>query len=247
MLNRAIVLAAGRGTRMGALTDEIPKPMLPIEGRPMLEHIVLRLRDAGIERVLIVVGYRRELIEQHFAAGFPEVSFVTQEVVEGTASAVRLGREFIGADSFLLTFGDILCGARNYTGIAASLIRYSASAVLGVKYADDPWQGAAVYADDAGVVSEMIEKPPRGSSTTHWNSAGLYAFTPEIFGEIEIAPRSERGEYEITTAIRQLISRGGPVRMFEIDGAWRDVGRPEDLSDAARVLSESEALGESGD
>src|SRR5215472_3459071 len=177
MINKAIVLAAGRGTRMGALTEELPKPMLPIEGRPMLEHIVLRLREAGIERVLIVVGYRRELIEQHFAVGFPEVSFVTQEVVEGTASAVRLGRGFIGADPFLLTFGDILCGARNYTGIADSLTRNAASAVLGVKYADDPWQGAAVYADAAGIVSEMIEKPPRGASTTHWNSAGLYAFT----------------------------------------------------------------------
>jgi NDP-sugar pyrophosphorylase family protein len=240
MLNKAIVLAAGRGTRMGALTEELPKPMLPIEGRPMLEHIVLRLREAGIDRILIVVGYRRELIEAHFASGFPEVSFVVQEVVEGTASAVRLGRDFVGPDAFLLTFGDILCGARNYMGIADSLTRNAASAVLGVKYADDPWQGAAVYADAAGTVSEMIEKPPRGSSSTHWNSAGLYAFTPEIFGEIDTAPRSERGEYEITTAIRQLIARGRPVRMFEMDGAWRDVGRPEDLAEAGRVLSESE-------
>lgn len=240
MLNKAIVLAAGRGTRMGALTEELPKPMLPIEGRPMLEHIVLRLREAGVDRILIVVGYRRELIEAHFATGFPEVSFVTQEVVEGTASAVRLGRDFISADPFLLTFGDILCGARNYTGIGDSLTRNSASGVLGVKYVDDPWQGAAVYADAEGVVSEMIEKPPRGASATHWNSAGLYAFTPEIFSEIDLAPRSERGEYEITTAIRQLITRGRPVRMFEIDGAWRDVGRPEDLAEAARVLSQSE-------
>ena len=240
MINKAIVLAAGRGTRMGALTEEIPKPMLLVEGRPMLEHIVLRLREAGVDRIVIVVGYRRELIERHFGSGFPEVSFVTQEIVEGTASAVRLGRGFVGADPFLLTFGDILCGARNYTGIADSLERHAASAVLGVKYVEDPWHGAAVYADPEGVVSEMIEKPPRGTSATHWNSAGLYAFTPEIFPEIDVAPRSERGEYEITTAIRQLIARSGHVRMFEIDGAWRDVGRPEDLAEAGRVLSESE-------
>ncbi len=225
---------------MGALTEEIPKPMLPIDGRPMLEHIVLRLREAGVARILIVTGYRRELIEAHFAAGFPEVSFVVQEIVEGTASAVRLGRDFVGACPFILTFGDILCGARNYTGIAETLSRNAASAALGVKYVADPWQGAAVYADAAGAVTEMIEKPPRGTSTTHWNSAGLYAFTPEIFSEIEITPRSERGEYEITTAIRQLIARRRPVRLFEIDGAWRDVGRPEDLAEAGRVLSESE-------
>jgi UDP-N-acetylglucosamine diphosphorylase / glucose-1-phosphate thymidylyltransferase / UDP-N-acetylgalactosamine diphosphorylase / glucosamine-1-phosphate N-acetyltransferase / galactosamine-1-phosphate N-acetyltransferase len=235
-INKAMLLAAGRGSRMGGLTEELPKPMLPLNGRPMIEHIVRRLQEAGLREILIVVGYRRELIKDHFRAGFSGVSFVVQELVEGTASAVKLGRDFAGIEPFLLTFGDIICDASNYSGIAAELERHGASAAVGVKYADDPWQGAAVYADAEGAVRKMIEKPARGTSATHWNSAGLYAFRPEIFKEIATAPKSQRGEYEITTAIEQLVERGRPVRMFEMTGAWRDVGRPEDLAEADKIV-----------
>jgi NDP-sugar pyrophosphorylase family protein len=231
-----MLLAAGRGTRMGGLTKELPKPMLPLNGRPMIEHIVRRLQEAGLREILIVVGYRRELIEEHFRDGFSGISFVVQDVVEGTASAVKLGGGFVGDEAFLLTFGDIICDGSNYSGIAAELERSGAAAAIGVKYADDPWQGAAVYADADGVVRKMIEKPARGTSSTHWNSAGLYAFGPEIFGEIARAPKSARGEYEITTAIEQLIERGRPVRMFGMTGAWRDVGRPEDLAEAGKIV-----------
>jgi dTDP-glucose pyrophosphorylase len=202
----------------------------------MIDHIVRRLQEAGLREILIVVGYRREVIEDHFRAGFSGVSFVVQELVEGTASAVRLGRDFVVGGPFLLTFGDIICDASNYSGIAAELEREGAAAAIGVKYADDPWQGAAVYSDADGAVRKMIEKPARGTSSTHWNSAGLYAFRPEIFDEIARAPKSARGEYEITTAIEQLIEKGRPVRMFEITGAWRDVGRPEDLAEADRIV-----------
>ncbi len=213
--------------------------MLPIEGKPMLEHIVRRLQQAGLTEILIVVGYRRDLIEDHFARGFTGVSFAVQEVAEGTAAAVRLARTFAGSDSFVLTFGDIICGFDNYAGIRSMLAQHGASAVIGVKSVSDPWQGAAVYADERGVVSRIVEKPPRGTSATRWTSAGLYAFTPAVFDEIETVKKSPRGEYEITAAIQQLIDKGRLVRMFEIPGAWLDVGRPEDLTRAARELSDS--------
>ncbi len=240
-IHKAIVLAAGRGTRMGALTSEVPKPMLPIEGKPMLEHIVRRLGQAQISEILIVVGYKRELIERHFGTGFPGVSFVVQEVAEGTAKGVQLGRDFVGKDSFILTFGDIITGADNYVGIGNDLMDHNAAAVVGVKSVDDPWQGAAVYADPDGTVTRMIEKPPRGTSTTRWNSAGLYSFAPAIFDEIETTEKSIRGEYEIATSISQLREHGQRVRMFEMTGAWRDVGRPEDLATAADDLDKSGA------
>jgi dTDP-glucose pyrophosphorylase len=152
---------------------------------------------------------------------------------------VKLARAFVGPDPFLLTFGDIICGSRNYAGICAAMAEHGAAAVLGVKSVDDPWQGAAVYADERGVVSRIVEKPPRGTSTTPWNSAGLYAFSPVIFDEIDTVKKSARGEYEITSAIQQLIDRAQPVRLYELHGAWRDVGRPEDLAQADRDLSDS--------
>ena len=100
MIHKAILLAAGRGTRMGELTQELPKPMLPLNGRPMIEHIVRRLQQAGLREILIVVGYRREVIEDHFRAGFSGISFVVQEVVEGTASALKLGRSLWATNLF---------------------------------------------------------------------------------------------------------------------------------------------------
>jgi NDP-sugar pyrophosphorylase family protein len=236
LIRKAIVLAAGRGTRMGALTEDLPKPMLPLEGKPMLEHIVTRLLSAGISEILLVVGYRRELIEEHFAR-FPSVRFVVQEVREGTAAAVRLGRDFAAGEAFLLTFGDIICAAENYSGIVEMLESRGAAAVIGVKDVPDPWQGAAVYADESGRVSRIVEKPAQGTSSTHWNSAGLYAFSPVIFDEIERVKKSPRGEYEITSAVERLNERPEPVCLFEIRGVWRDVGRPEDLDAARAVLN----------
>ncbi len=239
MIRKAIVLAAGRGTRMGELTEETPKPMLRVGDAPMLEHIVRRLQSVGIEEILLVVGYRRDLLQAHFR-NFPGISFVAQEVVDGTASAVKLGRTFIGDEPFLLTFGDIITPAENYAGIGTELENSGAATVLGVKWAADPWRGAAVYASPDGRVTRIIEKPPPGTSTTNWNSAGLYSMRPRIFREIETIPRSSRGEYEITAAIEQLIAKRQLVRMFEMQGAWLDVGRPEDLAAAPDDLLASE-------
>lgn len=229
MIQKAIVLAAGRGTRMGSLTEDLPKPMLPVQGRPMLEHVIRGLQSVGLREILLVVGYRRELVEEHFR-GFDGVRFVTQEVVEGTGRAVQLGRDFVDDDSFLLTYGDILTPAANYRGICEMLAARDAAAAIGVRHVDDPWQGAAVYADAGGAISRIVEKPPKGASATNWNSAGLYVFAPVIFDEIATAPKSVRGEYEITTAIEQLISHGRRVQLFDMRGYWRDVGRPEDLA-----------------
>lgn len=230
---KAIILAAGRGTRMGSLTADIPKPMLEAAGRPLLEHILDRMKDAGITRVLLVVGYRREVIQEHFAGYDLDIQYAVQEKLDGTGRAVALGREFAGSDACLVTFGDIVCESSDYRGIVAR--HRNASGVLGAKWVDDPFQGAAIYEDD-GVVREIIEKPPKGTSTTHWNSAGLYVFEPEVFDYLDRLEVSPRGEYELTTAIANMIHDGRRMLLYGIEGGWRDVGRPEDLPVAQDLL-----------
>jgi len=236
-VRKAVVLAAGRGTRMKQLTDDRPKPMLPIGGKPMLEHVLDRLRAAGFSEALIVTGYRGEMIEQHFRDYPMRIVYRVQETLDGTGGATRLARDFVGSDSFLLTFGDILVNAEDYSGIAARVESDPLTeAVAGVKWVDDPWQGAAVYEQD-GIITRMIEKPPQGTSTTHWNSAGLYAFRASIFEELATIRKSPRSEYELPTAVEQLLARGARVRIHPIEGAWRDVGRPEDLPEAEKLIS----------
>jgi NDP-sugar pyrophosphorylase family protein len=236
LLTKCVVLAAGRGTRMGALTEDLPKPMLPLRGKPMIEHILDRLREAGFEEALIVTGFRAEVIEEHLARYPMSLEFRRQVTLDGTGSAALLARSFCGTDSFLLTFGDILTEAADYRAMAAALESDGAAqAVLAAKWVDDPWQGAAIY-EHSGVVERIVEKPLRGSSSTHWNSAGTYVFRPLIFSELERIPLSTRGEYELTSAIEQLLGGGRRVLLHGLAGDWRDVGRPEDLGAAQDMV-----------
>lgn len=227
---QAVILAAGRGTRMGEMTDEIPKPMLPVRGRPMLEHILEGLATGGVRRFFIVVGYRHEIVERHFARWPLPIEFCVQDPVDGTGSAARLARHFAAKNSFLLTYGDILCDPAEYQRCGRVLSQDPAiAAVIGVKAVEDPCQGAAVY-ENAGRVERIIEKPPKGSSTTHWNSAGFYAFRPVVFDYLARLQPSPRKEYELTSAVEMMLEDGLDLHISAVQGSWRDVGRPEDLA-----------------
>lgn len=228
-IRKAVVLAAGRGTRMGDITSDIPKAMLPVRGKPLLEHVLDGLAQAGVERILVVVGYRREAIENHFRNWRLPVEFRVQDPIDGTGAATRLAREFVGPDSFLLALGDILCDAPAYARCGRVLDEYPNTAgVLGVKAVEDPWRAAAVYTDN-GVITRVIEKPPQGSSTTHWSSAGLWAFRSLVFGYLDRIELSPRGEYEITSIFDLMLADGLELRISPFEGEWTDVGRPEDL------------------
>ena len=228
-IKRAVLLAAGRGTRMGAITETVPKPMLLVHGKPMMEHIMNGLAEAGIERFLVAVGYQGELIERYFRNWPLPVEFRVQDPVNGTGRAAGLAKEFAGDEPFLLTFGDCLCQAAEYLRITAILEgQPQAAAVLAAKEIDDPWQGAAIY-EEGGRISRIIEKPPKGTSMTRWGSAGFYAFRPVIFDYLERLTPSVRNEYEITSAFEMMLQDGLELRISAVEGEWRDVGRPEDL------------------
>lgn len=228
-LKKAVTLAAGRGTRMKDLTDDCPKPMLPLGDRPMLAHQLDRMREAGIEQVLIVVGYRADVVKDYFAQNPVDgmtISYVHQETVDGTGSAAKLAREFAAQDPFLLTFGDIIVDADIYRGAIERM--EGADIVITLKHVDDPYRGAAVYVE-GDFVTKIIEKPAQGTSTTNWNNAGIFAFRPNIFGELDKLEPSPRGEYELTDALHTTLEAGRPIRWQAIEGFWRDIGRPEDL------------------
>lgn len=225
-------MAAGRGTRMKSLTDDRPKPMLPLSGRPMLAHLIERMEQAGVREILIITGYRAEMVEDYFRQHPPaqaRLSYRLQQPQNGTGSAALLGREFAADDPFLLTFGDILVDAETYREMFRLFA--GAQAVLAVKAVDDPYQGAAVYVE-GDRVAKVIEKPPKGTSTTHWNNAGIYCVGSGIFDELARVKLSPRGEYELTDAIQQMLAAGVEFGWHEIKGFWRDVGRPEDLPQA---------------
>jgi dTDP-glucose pyrophosphorylase len=237
-ITKAVTLAAGRGTRMKGLTADCPKPMLPLGDRPMLAHQIERLEEAGIREILIVVGYKAEIVKVYFAEHPPAkatLSYVTQVKQDGTGSAALLAREFVGDDSFLMVYGDNLVDSAVYREMIS--LADGAEMVLSVKWVEDPYQGGAVYTD-GDRVTKIIEKPAQGTSTTNWNNAGIYIFRPSVFAAQERMGLSPRGEYELTDALHEVVNSGKPVSWYVIEGFWRDVGRPEDLSHTTEFVED---------
>jgi dTDP-glucose pyrophosphorylase len=232
---KAVILAAGRGTRMRELTSELPKPMIAVRGKPILLHIVEGLRDAGVTEFLIVVGYRADVVQDFFRDGSRlnvGINYETQIVQDGTGKVVELGRDFVGTDAFILSYGDILIDPVNYR----RLVRLDADteAIVSVKRDEDVSKGGAVFVNADFELIDLREKPKRGEPISSWYNAGVYVFRPSIFEYIAGLQRSSRGEFELTDAIRDLARSGKKVRALELTGDWADVRDPEILADLNR-------------
>src|SRR6267143_2085219 len=217
--DRAVVLAAGRGTRMRELTNDVPKPMIEVCGKPVLQHIVEGLRDAGVRRFVIIVGYH------------------AQTVQDGTGRVVNLARDFAGGSPFVLSYGDILISPVNYKRIVD--LPNDVEAVITVTRGEDVSKGGAVFVNEQMELVDLREKPKPGEAQ-RWSelsqhaipfyNAGLYAFRPSIFEFTEKLKPSPRGEYELTDAIRDLAHSGKKVKALELTGEWADVRDPEILA-----------------
>jgi NDP-sugar pyrophosphorylase family protein len=240
MIDQALILAAGKGTRMGALTETCPKPLLRIGGAPILEHILRGLAEVGMRRVIIVIGHLGEQIRECFSAGAGVglgITYLPQERQNGTAKAALLARSHLGAAPFVMSFGDILCARRNYRRLLESFRSAPCDALLGLNPVDDPWEGAAVYRD-GDRVTKIIEKPRRGTSSTRWNNAGVMVLTPMLWPILDELAPSPRGEYELPVGIGRMVEMGFDVRGVEFDGFWSDVGRREELERINRIAAE---------
>ncbi len=230
-IDKAVVLAAGRGTRMRELTADFPKPMIDVHGKPVLQHIVEGLRDADVRRVLIIVGYHAETVRNFFGDGRRhnvDIEYATQTVRDGTGRVVDLAHNFTGGSPFILGYGDILISPVNYKGVVS--IADDCEAIVTVTRGEDVSKGGAVFVNEQMELVDLREKPKPGEPTSPWYNAGLYAFRPSIFEFIARLKPSPRGEYELTDAIRDLAQSRKKVKALELTGEWADVRDPEILA-----------------
>jgi dTDP-glucose pyrophosphorylase len=208
-INKAVVLAAGRGTRMRELTAEVPKPMIEVRGKSVLQHIIEGLRDAGIRELLLVVGYRADAVQNFFGDGSRHnvaIQYETQTVQDGTGRVVDLARDFVGDFPFLLSYGDILVDSVNYKRVAN--LPENVEAVITVTRGEDVSKGGAVFVNERMELVDLREKAKPGQATSPWYNAGIYVFRPSIFDFTAKLKPSPRGEYELTDAIRDLAQSG---------------------------------------
>jgi dTDP-glucose pyrophosphorylase len=230
-IDKAVLLAAGRGTRMRELTTDLPKPMIEVRSKPILQHMVEGLREAGVRQFLIIVGYRADAVQNFFGDGSRyniEIQYATQVVQDGTGRVVDLARNFAGDSPFVLNYGDILVDPANYKRLLD--LADDVEAIISVKRGEDVSKGGAVFVNDQMELVDLREKPEPGEPTSPWYNAGLYAFRPSIFDFTAKLKPSPRGEYELTDAVRDLARSGKKVQALELVGAWADVRDPEILA-----------------
>ena len=230
-IDKAVLLAAGRGTRMRELTADLPKPMIEVRGKAVLQHVVEGLRDAGVREFLIVVGYRAETVSNFFGDGSRykiQIQYATQVVQDGTGRVVDLARNFVATSPFVLSYGDILVDPANYKRLVD--LSDDVEAIISVKRGEDVTKGGAVFVNDQMELVDLREKPEPGEPTSPWYNAGLYAFRPSIFEFTAKLKPSPRGEYELTDAVRELARSGKKVQALELIGEWADVRDPEILA-----------------
>jgi len=246
---KAVILAAGKGTRMGSLTSEVPKPMIPVQGTPVLEHIVTRLISAGVREFFIVIGFRGEVIEEYFGDGQKwnaKISYGRQLVQDGTGKAPEVAREFVGGDDFILTYGDILVPASSYEDMLARYRIGHFSGLITCTGSEDVTKGGLLFFDQQFCLEKLVEKPGPAQiealrlegrlrpGDIVWYNAGIYIFKPLLFDFTAKLEKSPRGEYELTDALTAMVTAGHCLAGLEIQGRWVDVRDPQVLASLER-------------
>jgi glucose-1-phosphate thymidylyltransferase len=233
---KAIIPAAGFGTRMRPLTFTRPKPVLNVAGKPIIVHAIETLKAAGIREIGIVVSEMTRPAVQQATENLSGVTleFIEQTEMLGLGHAVLMGREWVGDDDVCVYLGDNLF--QEGVGAYVDLFnRERPDAVIGLVEVENP-QAFGVAELDGQRIMRLVEKPKDPPS--NFAVAGVYCFNNRIFEQLSLLKPSGRGEYEITDAIQALIDAGGTVLGQPVHGWWKDTGQPRDLIEANRLLLE---------
>jgi len=233
---KAVIPAAGRGTRLRPHTADRPKPLVAVGDRPLLSHGLDRLADLGVTEFVIVVGYRKEAIVDHYGDEFEgiPVTYVHQREPRGLADAL-LRAESAVDDDFLVFNGDnVMTGnldavvERQRTGdVDATLLVDEVSR-------DEAADTGVFVTDDDGRLEAVVEKPSAPPSTQVLT--GLFAFSPDIFHACHLVQPSARGEYELTDAVDLFLRADRRVETVAFDGRRVNVNTPDDRDRAERLV-----------
>ncbi len=239
---KAVVLAAGKGTRLRPLTEDKPKGMVEIAGKPILTHCFEQLAALGADELIVVVGYKKEVVISHYDDEFEDIpiTYAHQREANGIAHALLTVEDYID-DDFMLMLGDNIFEA-NLEDVVTRQQEDRADAAFLVE--EVSWDEAGRYGvcdtNKYGEITDVIEKPD--DPPTNLVMTGFYTFTPAIFHACHLVQPSNRGEYEISEAIDLLIRSGRTIDAIRMDG-WRiDVGYPEDRDEAERRLEAADAV-----
>ncbi|MBM3304202.1 MAG: nucleotidyl transferase [Candidatus Aenigmarchaeota archaeon] len=245
---KGVILAAGKGTRLQPLTYAIPKEMVHVCGRPLIQHAVDLFKHGGVSNMLVVVGENKSAVMDYLKDGAwngIDVSYRFQTELNGIAKAVYIAKPFVDGETFAVTFGDEIIEPKD--ALVRNMLELHRSkgsfCTLGLSPVTDPQRYGIVKIDNDGRILDMMEKPQTDADKERLKTGneylginGVFVFEPEIFRFIEQTKPGARGEYQITDSIRLMFESGKPCYAVVHRGIYRDVGTHEALLATEKLL-----------
>jgi mannose-1-phosphate guanylyltransferase/phosphomannomutase len=226
---KAVVMAGGEGTRLRPLTSNQPKPMVPVVGKPCMEHILELLREHGLTEVIVTVAFLPQAIRSYFGQGETlgmEISYSVEESPLGTAGSVRLAAKQLD-ETFLVISGDALCDVDLGELIAFHKER-GAAVTIGLKSVDNPLEFGIVVTDEEGRIERFLEKPSWSQVFSDTINTGIYVLEPEVLRHVP----TDR-PYDFSKELfPYLLEMGRPLYGYVMDGYWQDIGNLDQFRQA---------------
>lgn len=231
---KGMILAAGEGQRLRPLTNYLPKPMLPVAGRPLLEHTIIHLRDCGIADLAINLHHLPAAVMDYFGDGRRwgvNLHYSVEERLLGSAGGTKRLQSFFDG-TFLVYYGDVFTWADLRPMIA--LHRRSGSlATLGLYRVPDPWNRGIVQLDDQQTIAQFAEKPPREQVFSDLANAGIYVLEPEVLDRIPLGRVWDFGH----DVFPGMLAEGIRITGYVIEDLLIDIGLPEKYEEVNRIAS----------
>jgi bifunctional UDP-N-acetylglucosamine pyrophosphorylase/glucosamine-1-phosphate N-acetyltransferase len=234
---KALILAAGESTRMRPLTANKPKPLLPVAGKPFLEHTINSLKNSGIKEIVLLIGWRSEKLQEYFGTGKRlgvKIDYAHQTARYGTAHAIGTARKHF-TKPFLCLNGDILTTNELVKGLLGFYDK-NKSTTMALAEVPNP-SGFGVVEIEKNKIKRIVEKPKEHIGNLV--NAGVYIFSPKIFDAVDKTELSPRGEYEITDAMEILMDKmAHTIYGYKLTVPWLDICMPWHLLNANELLLE---------
>ena len=226
---KAVVMAGGEGTRLRPLTSNQPKPMVPVVGKPCMEHILELLREHGMDEVIVTVAFLPQAIRSYFGQGETlgmEIGYSVEESPLGTAGSVRLAGKQLD-ETFLVISGDALCDV-DLGALVAFHKEKGAAVTIGLKSVENPLEFGIVVTDEEGRIERFLEKPSWGQVFSDTINTGIYVMEPEVLKHVP----GDR-PYDFSKELfPYLLEMGRPLYGYVMDGYWQDIGNLDQFRQA---------------
>lgn len=230
---KGMILAAGEGRRLRPLTDHLPKPMLPIGGKPLLEHTITHLRDCGVTDLAVNLYHLPEAVMDYFGDGSRwgiSLRYSVEEQLLGSAGGVKRLQSFFD-EPFVVFYGDLLTWA-DLRPMIAFHQQSGALATMGLYHVADPWNRGIVQLDETHKIVRFAEKPPRDQVFSNLANAGIYVLEPEVLNRIPVEKVYDFGH----DVFPNMLAEGLPIAGYVIEDLLIDIGLPEKYQEANQLV-----------